>query len=215
MEPNRPSSPSAGRFSTAVRRPEPGSYGPNVRPGALRLGVVAGTTTLVLVATGCGHSAPPVALPSPTPSPGSYSASASPATPRDAVIAAYTAFFPAVGQALQSPPERVRTILENNASGGYLDFEIRQLMDHQARHLEPWGRAVIHVTKVELHSDTAKVHDCQDASHAGLAEARTHRLISQSRGNAHRNLIADLTLGSDGRWRLTDLKQYSAPCHAT
>jgi hypothetical protein len=134
--------------------------------------------------------------------------------PRNAVIAAYTALFPAVGEALRSPPERARSIMENYVTGSYLDFEIRQIVDHQARHLEPWGRTIVHVTKVELHQSTAKVHDCQDASNAGLADARTHQLVPQSRGNTHRNLIADLMLGSDGRWRLTNLRQYRAMCHA-
>ena len=184
--------------------------------------VFAGTTalTLALLSGGCGGHDPRNTLPSNTPvggAPGSSAPSLSPstATPKDAVVAAYTGFFSAVSQALQSPPERTRTIVQGYASGSYLDFEIRQVVDHQARHLEPWGKAVVHVTDVELNQGTAKVHDCQDASNAGLADARTHQLVPQSRGTAHRNLIAEMTLGGDGRWRLTDLKQYRTACHGS
>lgn len=132
---------------------------------------------------------------------------------KSAVIEAYRGFFPGVGRALQAPSDRVRGILTDLASGSYLDFEIRQVVDHQARELEPWGQPVIHITAVELRPVTATVHDCQDASHAGLADRRTHLLVPQSRGNAHRNLIAYLTLGGDQRWRLTDLVQHRAACH--
>jgi hypothetical protein len=172
---------------------------------------------LTLIAGACGGQDSKVTLPSTTPPAGpttaSPSSSASLTTPQTAVVAAYTSFFPAVNQALQATPERSRSILQGYAAGDYLDFEIRQVMDHQARHLEPWGKTVVHVTKLELNRDVAKVHDCQDASNAGLADARTHQVIPQSRGNAHRNLIAEMKLGSDGRWRLTDLKQYRAVCH--
>ena len=174
---------------------------------------------VALLAGACGNHDSRVTLQSTTPPAGPDSGSALPsgagslATRHDAVIGAYTSFFPAVSHALQSPPERLRSILQDYAAGSYLDFEIRQVVDHQARHLEPWGKVVVHVTKTELDHDTARVHDCQDASNAGLADARTHQLARHSRGNSHRNLIAKLKLGSDGRWRLTDLKQYRAMCH--
>jgi hypothetical protein len=174
---------------------------------------------VTLVASACGGHGSRVVLPSTSPPAGPTSgsilpsSSASAATRQGAAVAAYTSFFPAVNQALQAPPEQARSILQGYAAGDYLDFEIRQVIDHQARHLEPWGKTVVHVTDVQLDRDKAKVHDCQDASNAGLADARTHQLVPQSRGNAHRNLIAAMKLGSDGRWRLTDLKQYRAVCH--
>jgi hypothetical protein len=188
------------------------------RHSALKVAVVGAG---VLVSAACGGHGSRVALPSTrppaAPSAGSPmpSASASATTLKDAVINAYTAFFPAVNRALTSPPDQARSILQDYATGSYLDFEIRQIMDHQARHLEPWGKPIVHVTHVELDHTTAKVHDCQDASNAGLADARTHRLVPASRGNAHRNLIADMTQGGDGRWRLADLTQYPATCHAS
>jgi hypothetical protein len=132
---------------------------------------------------------------------------------KSAVVEAYSGFFAGVGRALQAPPERVRGILAELASGSYLDFEIRQVIDHQARGLEAWGRPVVHVTDVELGPASARVHDCQNASPAGLADVRTHRLVPQSRGDAHRNLVAYLRLGGDQQWRVTDLVQHKASCH--
>jgi hypothetical protein len=186
---------------------------------AMRGRVIGPLIALLVLSGGCSGHDHKVALPSTRPPSGpvagSPSGSASPQTVEGAVVAAYTAFFPAVNQALEAPPEQARGILQTYTTGDYLEFEVRQVMDHQARHLEPWGKTVVHVTKVDLTDATAKVHDCQDASNAGLADRGTHQLIPQSRGTAHRNLIAALKLGSDDRWRLTDLKQYRAPCHAS
>jgi hypothetical protein len=139
----------------------------------------------------------------------------SPTSPTDAVIAAYQALFPAADKAIMSPPEQARAILQTYVAGDYLDWEIRQVMNHQAEHQEPWGKVVVHVTKVDMKTNTAKVHDCQDASNAGLADSRTHILIPNTRGTANRNLIADMTRGSDGRWRVTGLRQYDTPCHVS
>jgi hypothetical protein len=181
--------------------------------------VIGTAIALVLGSGACGGHDQKVALPSTRPpsgpATGTPSSSTSPRTAQSAVVAAYTAFFPAVNQALEAQPEQARGILQAYATDDYLEFEVRQVMDHQARHLEPWGKTIVHVTKVELADITAKVHDCQDASNAGLADRRTHQLIPQSRGTARRNLIAEMKLGSDGRWRLTDLKQYRAACHAS
>jgi hypothetical protein len=181
--------------------------------------VISSALALLLCSGACGGHEKKVTLPSTRPpsGPATNVPSNSPSlqTTKNAVIAAYTAFFPAVNQALEAQPEQAREILKDYAVGDYLEFEIRQVMDHQARHLEPWGKTIVHITNVELEDATAKVHDCQDASNAGLADKDTHQLIPQSRGTAHRNLIASMKLGKDGRWRLTDLKQYRTMCHAS
>jgi hypothetical protein len=170
--------------------------------------------------TGCGHDHSKVALPPASPRSGlptarAYSsASASAATPRDAAVAAYTAFFRASDEALTAPPERIRPILGDFTTGWYLDSIIRQTVDEQAQHLEPWGHVIVHLTQVALQQGTATIHDCQDASNAGLASTQTHQLIPETRGTAHRNLTAKLTLGGDGRWRISELRQFKAMCHA-
>lgn len=183
------------------------------RKARRRTGIVAGCLIAVLITSGCGdqpaHNSSRRTVANPHPGEPTSARSQS------AAIAAYRSFFPAVDRAMRSSPEQARAILRDFAMGGYLDFEIRQIVDHQARGLEPWGHAVAHVTRVDLSSTTATVHDCQDASQAGLADRRTHRLVPQSRGSTHRQLVAYLTLGRDGRWRLTDLIQQHTTCRAS
>jgi hypothetical protein len=128
-------------------------------------------------------------------------------------VAAYTALFPAVSKALRGSSGQVRSTLQDYATSPYLDFEIQQIKSHQANGLEPWGATVVHITAVDITGNSAKVRDCQDASNAGLADARTHKLVPKSRGTANRNLVADMKLGGDGRWRVADLRLYQTPCH--
>lgn len=212
-----------GQLDVSRERCSSGARSPRVR--ACNLVTRAGVRVLaaMLISTGCsGHSSgvtlpssPPLTVPSRGSLPSSPSVSPSPPTPRDAVVAAYTGFFPAVDQALRAPAEQIRAILGPYVAGDFLDFQVRQLVNQQAQHLEPWGRVIVHVTKVDIGQDQATVHDCQDASNAGLANAQTHELIPASRGTAHRNLTARLTLGGDGRWRLSDLRQFKAACRAS
>lgn len=182
---------------------------------AKRLAASSATAlALAALAGACGDHDTKVTLPSTTP-PVPPSGSTPPVSPINAVIAAYTALFPAADKAILSPPEQARSILQNYVAGDYLDWEIRQVMSHQSEHQEPWGKVVVHVTKVNLKANNATVNDCQDASNAGLADTRTHALIKKTLGTANRNLIANMTRGSDGRWRVTGLRQYDSPCHVS
>ena len=190
---------------------------PDARPRWVRVAALGVMAAGMPLAAGCGgHDSkvvlPPASSASPSTVTTTPSPSPSPATTKDAVVTAYKGTFLAVNQALQAPAERIRSILSGYVTGDFLDFQVRQLVDQQARHLEPWGNVVVHVTKVDVRGDKATVRDCQDASHAGLADARTHQLIAGSRGSAHRNLRAELTRGGDGRWRVSDLRQFKATC---
>lgn len=186
---------------------------------ARRTTTVAGPALALAVITGgCGSSQPaPVALPSTTqpwgPS-GQATAMASPSamTAKGQVVAAYRAFLDAANKAIAAPPEQTRTILMNYATGDFLDFQVRQVGVHQSAHEEPWGRAVVHVTRVEISGNDATVHDCQDDANAGLADQRTHQLIPQSRGTTNQNLVANMTRGSDGRWRVAGLRLLQGAC---
>jgi hypothetical protein len=219
MQPKPPTSASTRTAATTATRPD------YWRQAAFRVqrhrSHVTGTAALALalIAGSCGGHASKITLPSTTPpaapSSSSASASASSQTAKDAVIAAYTGYLTAVNKAILAPPEQTRPILRDYATGAYLDFEVHQVAVHRAAREEPWGKVVTHVTNVELASSSAKVHDCQDASNAGLADQRTHRLIPNSRGTATNNLIADMTLGSDSRWRVASLNFYRTACHVS
>jgi hypothetical protein len=175
--------------------------------------VSGGALALTLVGGACDGHAPKVTLPSSTPPTAPSSGLASPLPPKDAAIAAYTGFLEAAKRAILAPRDQARPILQDYAMGTFLDFQVRQVAVHQAAHEEPWGKAIVHVTSVDIRKRSATIHDCQDDSNAGLAEQRTHQLIPQSRGTANKNLIATMKVGSDSRWRVTGLKLYRTACH--
>ena len=165
---------------------------------------------LALVMGACGGGDSAVQLPSTAtarPAPPALSSSA-----EQAVRSAYASFWDASDRALTAPPEQVRLILRDYSTGGYLDFQVRQIVLQQGEHRGPWGKVVPHVRAVDVAGSKATVRDCQDASNAGLADTRTNKLIPGTRGPKQRNLRAQLVQGGDGRWRVSDLKQFPQSC---
>jgi hypothetical protein len=180
---------------------------------AKRVTVSSAALALTLVGGACDGHDPKVTLPSTTPPTAPSSGPASPLPPKDAAVAAYSGFLEAARRAIAAPHDQARPILQDYAMGGFLDFQVRQVAVHQAAHEEPWGKAIVHVTSVDIKKRSATIHDCQDDSNAGLADQRTHQLIPRSRGTANKNLIATMKLGSDSRWRVAGLKLYRTACH--
>lgn len=133
-------------------------------------------------------------------------------SPEQAVRVSYIGFWDASDRALAAPPEQVRSILSGYSTGGYLDFQVRQIVLQQGEHKGPWGKVIPHIRAVDVAGSAATVADCQDAGNAGLADTRTHKLIPGTRGPKHRNLTAHLMQGKDGRWRVSDLKQFPQSC---
>jgi hypothetical protein len=167
----------------------------------------------LFLTVGCGHEANKVTFPSTTPqlssSPGSGSVSP---TTQDAVRAAYLAFWDASERATQAPSDQVKSTLQKYSTGAYLDFQARQIVSSRANNQEPWGKVIRHIGQIGVTGGKATVHDCQDASGAGLADTRTGKLIAGTRGPKQRNLIAYLVRGSDEQWRVYSLKQFKEPC---
>jgi hypothetical protein len=166
---------------------------------------------IILVTASCGGGSSKVALPS--------KAITSSALPRatasseeESVKLAYAAFWEASNRALTAPREQVRRVLRDYSTGSYLDFQVRHIVLEQTEHKGPWGKVVLHIKDVKVTGTEATVRDCQDASNAGLADTRTNKLIPGTRGPKLRNLAAQLTQGSDGRWRVSDLKQFGNGC---
>jgi hypothetical protein len=172
---------------------------------------------MVLGISGCGGHRSTDTLPtapgSSVSSPGRTTAS-SPA-PRDAAIAAYKAFLAAANRAIFAPKSRARDIISPYATGDFLEFQLRQVAVHQKANEEPWGKAVVHITRVDVTGSQAAIHDCQDDSHAGLADRRTHALIEGSLGTSHQKLVANLIVGGDSKWRVSGLRLYPGSCHVT
>jgi hypothetical protein len=196
-----------------MQRKAPGSGSIITKPTKPVTASSATALILVLVAGACDGHNPKAALPSTTPPAAPSSGSVSPLPPRDAAVAAYTGFLEAARRAILAPHDQARPILQDYAVGPFLDFQVHQVAIHQAAREEPWGKAVIHVTRVDMAERSATIRDCQDDSNVGLADQRTHQLIPQSRGTANKNLIANMKLGNDSRWRVADLKLYRTACH--
>jgi hypothetical protein len=80
------------------------------------------------------------------------------------------------------------------------------------KNFEPWGHLTVHVVAVDVTGRTAILRDCQDASTAGVANARTHQLIPGSTGKGRVHIRAEMLQGADGRWRLNQKELLETPC---
>jgi hypothetical protein len=128
------------------------------------------------------------------------------------VIAAYTAFFPAVTAAEPQPQARAAAILAPYASQPYLGHVLTQMAWYRTHDELSWGYLVPHVTSVQITAGHAVVRDCQNASNAWLVSTVTGRVIPGTAGCVRTYLVAVLTLGSDGRWRLALLAHVAGSC---
>jgi hypothetical protein len=128
------------------------------------------------------------------------------------VIAAYTAYFPALLAAEPQPQARAAAMLAPYAVQPYLGHVLAQIAVYRAHDEVSWGYLVPHVTSVQVSGDQAIVRDCQDASSAWLVSSATGRVIPGTPGYARTSLVAGLARGSDGRWRLTFLGHLTDPC---
>jgi len=128
------------------------------------------------------------------------------------VIAAYTAFFPALTAAEPQSQARAAAILAPYATQPYLGHVLMQMAWYQAHDEVSWGYVTPHLTNVQITGGQAIVRDCQDASNAWLVSTVTGRVIPGTVGCVRTYLIAVLTRGSAGRWRLTLLAHVAGSC---
>jgi hypothetical protein len=128
------------------------------------------------------------------------------------VIAAYTAFVPALTAAEPQPQARAAALLAPYAAQPYLGHALAQMAWYRAHDEVAWGYLVPHVTSVQITGRQAIVRDCQDASNAWLVSTVTSQVIPGTTGSARTYLVAVLVRGSDGRWRLTLLAQVGGSC---
>ncbi len=173
----------------------------------------AGIAAAALLA-GCGG---PASVPLPAHSTSIHAPTAAPppsdaASARAQVIAAYTAYFPALKAAEAVSPARAKAMLTPYAAQPYLDKVLAQMTSYRAQDEVASGYVTPHITKVTVSGRLAEVYDCQDASHATLTNTLTGKVTPPLKGSARTYLIASLALGSDGRWRLTSLAHVSVPC---
>jgi len=176
------------------------------------------TVVLAACSSGGNVNLPPKATPSSaaaTSQPGSPSPS--PTSARQAVVAAYLGFWTAGSQAERAGnAAQARAILAPYVTASYLKYMISGMRPYWRRHEVAWGRNIEHIKKVSVVTSTngskaAIVVDCQDASHSGLASARTGKVIRSTLGPRHANLYASMALVS-GRWRVAHIMFVGNSC---
>jgi hypothetical protein len=159
---------------------------------------------LVLAVAGCGGQAP-VALPPKAAAPAAPGVAVThlPQTVRQQVIAAYTGYWQALGQALDTQNAgRARAILAQYVPRASIPSLISGFETDWARGEIQYGSPVPHVLSVQITGGHAAVHDCADFSNAGVQDARTGQLVG-SLGDPHVNMISTLEL-AHGRWLISN-----------
>lgn len=133
-------------------------------------------------------------------------------TAEEAVIAAYTAYWPASNRAVTLPLEEARKLLSQYETEDQVEGELKGIKRYQAMHRKGWGEVVVHVQKVTVKGDKATVLDCMDASGAGEADSRTHKLIPGTLNGPYFSVEAVMHRGTDGQWRMAQKKALGTKC---
>jgi len=180
-------------------------------PRRILAATMAGLPAAVAAACG-GHSSSQPLPPRTAPPTVATTATSRPGDARTAVLAAFTAFWPASARAERLSPAKAEALMAPLAAQPYLGHLLSQMAAYRTRHEEQAGYAIPHVTRVHVNDSAATVYDCQDESRVHLADTRTGKAIPGTKGHARTYYIASLARGSDGRWRLTSLAQVAVKC---
>jgi hypothetical protein len=177
------------------------------------LGCLGGLAALTLAVAGCGGQ-PDAALPpkatAPAPVP-SAALAGSPVSPAGQVVAAYTGYWQALGQALDTQSAaRARAVLAPYAAPAIIPSLISGFETDWARGEIQYGAPVPHILNVRVSGDRAAVHDCADFSNAGVQSASTGQVIG-SLGNSRVNMISTL-VRARGRWLVSNQVPVVLPC---
>ena len=164
---------------------------------------LTGMAAVMLAVSGCGGQAS-VALPRKSALPAVPAAVTEPAlSVRDQVVAAYTGYWQALGQALDTKSAaRARSILAQYVPGPSIPSLISSLEADWAHGEIQYGSPVPHILSVQITGGHAAVHDCADFSNAGVQDASTGQVVG-TLGNPHVNLISTLVL-AHGRWLVSN-----------
>lgn len=174
-----------------------------------RITVVGVAPVLLAGCSGETPSAPPSAdLSAPS------QVSSAPSAPQDAraaVEAAYTQFWPRSSQTPHKPEDTWRDAMAAIAVEPQLSITLEAMRRNKAAGLTTYGEVVVRITSVEVTGDTAKVVDCQDASSAGQADARTGdpKTVGVSRMPVTATMKRD---EASGQWKVARLRFPGGAC---
>jgi hypothetical protein len=206
----------------AARHPLQGAFGLSRRvarrwgrPACLSgLATAGGLATVVLAIAGCGGQAP-VALPqkSATGPAGSpvVAATNPPMTTSQRVVAAYTGYWQALGQALDTRNAAgARAVLAQYTTAASIPALISGFKTDWAHGEIQYGSPVPHILSVRVTGDHATVHDCADFSNAGVQSASTGQVIG-GLGSPRVNMISTL-VRTHGRWLVSNQVPVVSTC---
>ncbi len=166
---------------------------------------------LALAVAGCGgqgavslpHKSSGAAVP--------VALAAPPQTPQQQVVAAYSGYWQALGQALDTQnAAKAGVILQSHATAASISSLIRGFETDWARGEVQYGAPVPHILTVRITGNHAAVHDCADFSHAGVQNARTGQVVG-SLGSSRVNMISTL-VRTHGRWLVSNQVPVVSSC---
>jgi hypothetical protein len=132
-------------------------------------------------------------------------------SPQQQVVAAYTGYWQALGQALDTRNAgRAGAILALYAASASIPSLINGFRTDWARGEIQYGGPVSHILSVQITGGHAAVHDCADFSHAGVQSASTGQVIG-SLGDSRVNMISTL-VRTHGRWLVSNQVPVVSPC---
>ena len=181
-----------------------------VPPSTLRLVLAAVAVAAGAGTAACGSGDSP---PSPSATAPSFVSSLSedPTTAeRRAVERAYVQFWTVSRGLDQLPQEQWRSTLEKVSVDSMLTQLLEGTRIQRDQGIKLYGQVVAHVTGVEVKPDRAEVQDCQDASQAGQADARTGK--PRTVGVPRNPVKGTLVRGADGAWRVALIEYPGGNC---
>jgi len=146
-------------------------------------------------------------------SPTSAAASApstAPVDERAAVEAAYRRFWAVSWDVDKQPTSRWRAVLATVSVDPILTRLYAGTKAHQQAGIRLYGQVRARPTVRRVTGSRATVGDCQDASQAGQADARTGK--PETVGVARSPVEATMLRGADGRWRVSDVRYMGGSC---
>jgi hypothetical protein len=182
------------------------------RPSPRRVHGLAGAALLI---AGCSATAtatgprPDHATVFPREQPAQPSATAAP-TSSAAIEKAYRRFWTVADTLADLPPNRWLPELSTVAADPLLTQIYQGLHTQRQAGRRDYGTVMPRPTVVAVQAATATVLDCQDASRSGELDIDTG--LPTTVGNARTPLAATLTLGTEGRWRLSQLRYLDSSC---
>lgn len=155
---------------------------------------------ILVLASACGGGRHDVALPtkvSDGPGP-----SASPTSADEAISQAYARYWAVLPDAEHADSKvRRQQILADYLIDPQLSTALHGIDDLHQQGQTSSGYVIVHIKKIQVDGDAAKLWDCQDATKALLRKRSTGKIISRGVPNDH--FRAALSRGSDGRWRIS------------